>query len=118
MIEILVSLSLVVGTAFIAVSALGLHRMRDVYGRLHAVTKATTLGMAGILLGSALFFAADGALILAEIVTLAFIVMTNPAGAHMIGRSAYLNGIALCDDSVMDEMERAGHARDVTHDTH
>ncbi len=113
MIEIAASAALIAGTFFIAVAAVGLGRMPDVYGRSHAVTKASTLGIAGVLLGSMITFGVPGA----EIVAMVFVILTNPVGGHMIARSAYLNGIPMSDSTVMDEMRRAGEQQDVTHDT-
>ena len=45
MIEIAASILLLVGTAFVCLGAIGLIRLPDVYSRMHAVTKATTLGV-------------------------------------------------------------------------
>ena len=49
---ILVAALLVVGGIFTLVGAIGLLRFPDFYMRLHAPTKATTLGVGGVLLAS------------------------------------------------------------------
>ena len=117
MTDIIVCACLITGTFFIAVASLGIWRLPDVYTRLHALTKASTLGMAGSLLASALVFSASAHSVVPEALTMLFIVVTNPVGGHMIARSAYLIGIAMSDHhSVLDEMKRAGEHADRDHD--
>ena len=116
MIEIAVCAALLVGTGFIVVSALGLLRLPDVYSRMHAVTKATTLGLAGVLAASALFNFGAGRTVIGELLTMWFILMTNPVGGYMIARSAYLVGVPLWGNSVIDELGRAGERSSTDHD--
>ena len=116
MIEYIACASVIFGTFFMTVSSLGMLRLPDVYSRLHAVSKATTLGIAGVLIGSALTFVAEGHVPFAEVLTLAFMGLSNPAGAHMIARSAYLTGVALTEDTVIDELDRAGSHQELDHD--
>lgn len=42
---------LLLGGSFVLIGSIGLTRMPDFFMRLHGPTKATTLGMGGILLG-------------------------------------------------------------------
>ena len=116
MTESIVVAGTVVGTFFIAVSALGMLRLPDVYSRLHSITKASTLGMAGILAASAVHFAARGELPLGELIAMWFVMLTNPVGGHMIARSAYLTGVRMADASKIDQLDRAGEHRDAKHD--
>ena len=116
MIDALVSAFLMIGTLFVAVSALGVLRLPDVYSRMHAVTKASTLGMAGVLAASGIYFGSKGQLPVGELFTIWFIFLTNPVGGHMIARSAYLVGIPLTELSVLDEFRRAGELGDAAHD--
>ncbi len=116
MTDLLASIALVTGTAFIALSALGVLRLPDPYSRLHAITKASTLGTAGVLLGSLLQFWGAGIPAIAELVAIWFVTLTNPVGGHMIGRSAYLIGIPLTDRTMIDELGCAGSRRPERHD--
>lgn len=116
MIEVIVTVSTVIGTFFIALSALGMLRLPDVYSRLHSITKASTLGMAGVLAASAIHFAAQGELPLGELLAMWFVMLTNPVGGHMIARSAYLTGVRLTEASKIDQLNRAGEHRDAKHD--
>lgn len=117
MTEWIVVALMVTGTFFFTLSAIGLLRLPDVYSRMHAVTKASTLGMAGVLSASLVFFAVAGHGVLAEIVTMWSVFLTNPVGGHMIARSAYLVGIPMCELSIIDQLDRAGEHGDASHDT-
>jgi multicomponent Na+:H+ antiporter subunit G len=117
LIELFVSGALLVGTAFIVISAIGLLRLPDVYSRMHAVTKATTLGLAGILTASAVNGFVAGENVIGELLTMWFVFMTNPVGGYMIARSAYLVGTPLWSESVVDELGLAGDNSSPDHDT-
>ena len=116
MVEAVACVSLATGSFFVFVSALGLLRLPDVYSRLHAVTKASTLGLAGILTASVATFWTLGHWIVPELVTMLFVFLTNPAGGHMIARSAYLIGVPMTRLSVLDDMRRAGESSGADHD--
>ncbi|MFB6196033.1 MAG: monovalent cation/H(+) antiporter subunit G [Haloplanus sp.] len=83
---------LAVGMLFLAVGTIGLLRLPTVYNRLHATTKATTLGAASIALAGFVFYGpgGDG---LKSLVTVVFLFLTAPAGAHMISRAAQRMGV-------------------------
>lgn len=117
MTDYLVAGLLLFGTGFVALGAVGLIRLPDVYSRMHAITKATTLGMAGLTVGSAVFFLSHGEQVLGEFLTLWLVFLTNPVGGHMIGKSAYLIGIPMAESSVLDEFGRIGEAQSGDHDT-
>lgn len=85
--EALVALLVVVGALFCLVGSIGLVRLPDVYMRLHAPTKASTLGVGSILLGAVAFWAAEGTP-LRELLILIFIFITAPVSALLIGRAA------------------------------
>lgn len=100
--EYLTAFLLVSGGAFAFIAGLGLVRMRDVYIRMHAATKAGTLGAGLILAGVAVHFAEPGVVIRA-LAAIAFLMLTAPVAAHMIGRAAYRAGVPLWKGSVADE---------------
>lgn len=80
---------LAAGLFFFWVSGLGLIRMPDVFTRMHAGTKATTLGALLTLLGAACL-QPDWA---AKLLLLAvFILLTNPLSASVLARAAYRTG--------------------------
>jgi multicomponent K+:H+ antiporter subunit G len=88
-VEVIVSLCLLLGAVFALVGSLGLARMPDFYMRLHGPTKATTLGVGGMIIGSLIFFSAhhDG-LSLHELLIALFLLITAPISAHMACKAA------------------------------
>lgn len=81
---------LLIGALFSFLGALGLMRMPDVYNRLQAGTKATTLGALAILIGVGCHHP-DW---IAKLVLIAFfILLTSPISSSTIARAAYLSGI-------------------------
>lgn len=95
------------GTFFAVVAAIGIVRLPDIYVRLSAATKASTLGVSLMLAGVALFF--DDAAVTGKIAAIiVFIVLTAPVAAHMLGRSAYFSGVPLWEKSVRDDLASSG----------
>lgn len=89
--EIVVSLLIVVGAFFILVGSWGLIRLTDLVSRLHAPTKATTLGVGSTLVASIVHFWAHGAgLSVHELLITLFLFLTAPITAHFIAK-AYLH---------------------------
>ena len=83
MAEIVISLLILAGAFFILVAAIGIVRFRDLYGRLHATTKATSFGLLLMLLGVCLFFNL-AEVYLKTVLILLFIYLTAPLAAHSI----------------------------------
>ncbi|WP_407647944.1 monovalent cation/H(+) antiporter subunit G [Halarchaeum nitratireducens] len=77
----------VVGTFFLCVGTIGLLRFPDVYNRMHATSKATTLGAASMFLAGFVRFGPFGAG-LTSLVGIVFLFVTAPTGAHLISRAA------------------------------
>lgn len=87
MLEALISIFILFGAAFVLIGSIGLARLPDFYTRLHAPTKATTLGLGAILIGSALYFSAhSGHISVHEILITLFLFMTAPVSAHLLAR--------------------------------
>jgi len=84
----------ILGGFFCFVAGLGVLRLPDVLIRMHASTKAGTLGSGLILIAVAIFFA-DTATITRAVATILFLFITAPVAAHMIGRAAFRSGVPL-----------------------
>jgi multicomponent Na+:H+ antiporter subunit G len=78
---------LLLGAAWTVLAALGVLRFDDVYARMHAATKSTTLGLWLVLGGAAAQLAGEDAAKLALVGVLVF--LTAPAGAHLVGRAVH-----------------------------
>jgi multicomponent K+:H+ antiporter subunit G len=85
--ELIVSFFLLVGSAFVLVGAIGLVRLPDFFTRLHAPTKATTLGVGGVLIASMAHFLFLGTPTVHELLITLFLFVTAPVSAHMLARA-------------------------------
>jgi multicomponent Na+:H+ antiporter subunit G len=88
----IVTFLLVLGAFFLFVGTIGLLRLPDVYNRLHATSKATTLGTASMFLAGFAYFGPQGAGLTA-LVGIAFLFLTAPTGGHVISRAAKRMGV-------------------------
>lgn len=88
-IELILSLLLLLGGSLILIGSLGLIRLPDVYTRLHAPTKATTLGMGAILIASMLFTLLDqGSLSVQQLLITLFLFISAPLTGHLLAKTA------------------------------
>jgi multicomponent K+:H+ antiporter subunit G len=87
-IELLITISLVVSGIFGLVGSYGLVKLKDSLQRLHAPTKATTLGVGGVLVASMIyFFAKTGHLSIHELLISVFLLLTAPITANFIAKT-------------------------------
>ena len=94
---------LIVGSLFCLVAAVGMLRLPDTLIRMHAATKAGTLGTGFILAAEAVAAEELGTTIRA-VAVIVFLLLTAPVAAHLIGRAAYRRGIHLFDKTWIDEL--------------
>lgn len=82
---------LIFGGVFLTFGTLGVLRMPGVYNKLHAQTKATTLGLGGILTAFAVVtFPAPAAT--QALAGIAFLLVTAPAAATALARAGLKTG--------------------------
>ncbi len=86
--ENLAAMLILVASFFLLVGAIGLIRFPDFYMRLHAPTKASTLGVGGVLIASMLVSLAHGRLGIAELLITLFVFVTAPVSASLMGQAA------------------------------
>ena len=86
MVKIIISILILLGSFFILVAAIGILRFKDLYGRLHATTKATSFGLLLLLVGVSLFFNIFPVYVKALLIII-FIYLTAPLAAHSISKS-------------------------------
>jgi multicomponent K+:H+ antiporter subunit G len=87
MLEVMTSVLLLIGAFFILVGSIGLVRLPEFFMRLHAPTKASTLGVGGVLLASIVYAFNESVLIHELIITL-FVFVTAPVSAHLLSQAA------------------------------
>ncbi len=89
MVDVVVSAVLLFGSAFVLLGSLGLVKLPDIYARLHAPTKATTLGVGALLVASAVHHTGlRGSLSVQELLVTGFFFLTAPIGAYLVSKAA------------------------------
>lgn len=96
------------GAVVLFASGLGVFRMPDVWNKMHAGTKATTLGSILFLIGIGLF---KPEWIPKLFLILLFIVLTNPVSSHALARSAHMVSSEKPDNLKIDDLEAEGGNR-------
>lgn len=87
-VQALVSVMLVAGGAFLLIGAIGMTRFPDFFMRLHSPTKATTLGVGGLLVGSIVLGWASGLSGVHELLITLFLFITAPVSANLMAQAA------------------------------
>ncbi len=98
--EIIGVVMIVTGAFFLFLGALGVIRMPDVYNRMQAGTKATTLGALSLIMGVGVYHPAW--FFKTGIISL-FILLTNPVSSNALARAAHNSGVPLIEESVVDK---------------
>ena len=102
MTEILASLLMFTGACFSVLAAVGIVRLPDLFTRLHAATKAATLGVGCLMAAVAIHFGSLETTTRA-IATTVFLLLTVPVGAHLLARAAYWLGVEFWEGTHTDE---------------
>jgi len=89
--EVLVAILIVIGAFFVFVGSLGLLKLSSLMARLHAPSKATTLGLGSCLVASILqLWRQTGTISMQEILITFFLFITAPVTAHFLAQ-AYIH---------------------------
>ena len=97
---------ILVGSIFALTAAIGLVRLPDLYTRMHAASKAGTLGSCAVLLALAVH-ADDPAISLRALAGIVFFLLTVPISSHLLAKAAHAAGYSLWEGSVRDELSTA-----------
>jgi len=89
-----------IGAVFLLLGSLGIYRMPDVYNRVQAGTKCTTLGNFLTIIGVGIM---QPEWFWKTLIIAVFVLISNPVSSHALGRAARKNGVSLCDKSVVDK---------------
>lgn len=115
MIELLLNLMvgslMLIGACFALVASIGVLRLPDLYTRMHAASKAGTVG-SGLMLLALAIYAQDHATVTRALAAIIFLVLTAPISAHLLARAAYSAGYRLWSGSIHDEMAGPGKAQE------
>lgn len=86
-------LLLLIGVTFVTLAAIGVARLPDAFQRMHASTKAGTLGASCVVVGAALLL--PDIRLTSVGFTIAFLLATLPVAAQLLARAAYKSGAHL-----------------------
>ena len=109
--DIVIVALIVVGAFFLTVGTIGLLRLPNVYNRMHATSKPTTLGTAAIFLAGFVEFG-PGSEGLTALIGIVFLFLTVPTGSHMIARAAerigvpFLGSVTWPDPTAVERSDR------------
>ncbi len=93
------------GTGLAFAAGVGMVRFPDVYSRMHAATKAGTLGAGLVLLAVMVQAWAQIDVVLRALAGIVFLILSAPVGAHVLGRAAYAAGVPLWKGSERDDLK-------------
>ncbi len=93
---------LIGGGFFTLIAGIGILRMQDVYLRMHASTKAGTLGVGMIC--AAVAIEMGGQTAVEAVAVMMFLLFTAPIGAHLIARAAWRSKVPLWTDAGKDQV--------------
>ncbi|WP_342642902.1 monovalent cation/H(+) antiporter subunit G [Rhodoligotrophos ferricapiens] len=92
MIELLTAVLIFLGCFLCLSASVGILRFPDVYARMHAASKAGTLGIGFLFAAVAVHFS-DVDITIRAVVGILFFVLTAPISAHLLARAAYWAGV-------------------------
>lgn len=108
---LVVSIMVVAGGIFTFLAALGIVRLPDVYTRMHAASKAGTVG-SGLMLLAAGIHSLDVGIFTRALAGFVFFVLTAPVAAHLVAKAAHDAGYRLTRLTTINEL-RDAHNRNV-----
>lgn len=108
-IEWAAALLMVAGAGWILLGTIGLLRFPDLFSRIHATGLGSTLGIAMVLLGVALYFLSTHGTGLRLLAALLLLGVTAPVGGHALVRAGYLGGVSLGRGAGHDDLAAAPH---------
>jgi multicomponent Na+:H+ antiporter subunit G len=107
--QVLVGALLLGGALLVLVAAIGVVRFPDVYTRMSAASKTSTLGALLMLVAYGVAHA-DTGVDARALAAAAFLMLSASVGAHAIGRAAYRRGDPLFEGTEIDELAERGAA--------
>lgn len=93
------------GVSFVLLATLGLWRFDDLFSRIHAATKATTMGVL-LVIGAAALRVETSPDLVKLLLAAALQLISAPVSGHMLGRAAYRSGIRPARHTVVDHLRR------------
>ena len=105
--EISISFFLITGSFFTLVGGIGMVKLPDLFMRLHAPTKASTLGLGSFLIAGMLYSAYNSRFGLAELLITLLAFITAPVSANLIAQAAIHLRLRSTSGDVPETLDRA-----------
>lgn len=93
------------GSIFSLIAAIGVNRLPDIYTRMHAASKAGTVG-SGLLLLAVGIHAMEISIFARSLAGFFFFILTAPVSAHLLAKAAHQAGYKLSSISIVDDMKK------------
>jgi multicomponent Na+:H+ antiporter subunit G len=93
MIEYIIGIILLISAATVLIASIGIWRFKNLYARMHVVTKVSSLGLLLLLIGVNLLFR-EWFVFLESAIVFGALVFLSPVAAHVIARAAREIGIS------------------------
>lgn len=110
--EIFVSIFILIGVFFTLLSAIGVLRLPDVYSRVHAAGKSSTLGVISLMIAAFLYFIPEGIVNVKILLAIIFVFITAPLSALVINRTSYRIGVPLEKNTIQDDLKKVYEKND------
>ncbi|TPW26682.1 monovalent cation/H(+) antiporter subunit G [Pararhizobium mangrovi] len=102
--SIVASILILVGAIFAFSAAVGLVRLPDLYTRMHAASKAGSVG-SGLMLVAVAVYSQDLGIATRALAGVVFFLLTAPISAHLLAKAAHSVGYRLDKVSVYDDLQ-------------
>ena len=86
--EVIVSFFLIIGAFFTLIGGIGIVKLHDLFMRLHAPTKSSTLGLGSFLIAAMIYAAFNHRFGFAELLITLLAFITAPVSANLIAQAA------------------------------
>lgn len=104
--EYIVSFFLILGSFFMVVGSIGMIRLPDLFTRLHAPTKSSTLGLGSFLIAAMIYSAFQGRFGFPELILTLLSFLTAPVSANLLAQAALHFKLRSLSGEVPEAIER------------
>ncbi|MFZ1382458.1 MAG: monovalent cation/H(+) antiporter subunit G [Scrofimicrobium sp.] len=102
--DLIGALFIMAGSTFTLIAGIGLVRFNDLFSRTHAAAKPQMLGLMLMLVGLVLMERTWAWFAICTLV-IAIQMVAAPVASHLLGRAAYITGLAESESLVLDELK-------------
>lgn len=112
--SIVAAILILIASVFVLTASIGLIRLPDLYTRMHAASKAGTLGSCVMLIALAVY-SDELSVTTRALGGVVFFLLTAPVSSHLLAKTAHTSGLQLWTGSVVDDYSAAKRSNAVDH---